>query len=625
MSQLTQDLRLAVRQLVRSPGFAIVALLTLVLGIGVNTTMFTVVSAVLYRPLPVEQPDRLVRIYTSEWEQSGIPTRFFGASSYPDVVDLRTGLSDVLSGLAAFTVAGLGITGDPAGTRLTTAFVTDDFLSIYGVHPTRGRGLASSAQGGDAGSEVVITDRVWREQLGGTADVLGRSVVLAGDPYTIVGVVPAEALAPLQDQGVDALVSVHAYPRIFAAPELMEERDTRWLDVVGRLRPGVSTENAQDALTVAGQRIGEANPAESGDRRYTLRAAPTLIGFAGSSADDIARMAIIVMIVVGRVLLIACANLANLLLTRASRRRREIAIRLSLGASRARVVRQLLTESLVLAVLGGFLATLAAIWATDLFALLPLPAGIAPTVDVRVLAYTGLIAVAAGFIFGLAPALHGTRAALVHAMQHDGGRTVASGRSRLRTSLVVAQIALSFVLLVSGALLGRTLMAIRSADPGFAAERVLVAGIDLDPRRFDATAARAMHDCILERTAAIPGVEHASLSTFVAFSGQRSRMSITVPGHEPAPGERMGWMSRRSPRVGSGPWASRWCEASDLPTWHRARRRSSSTRRSRTDSGRAGMRWAQRSASASVMALHGSWPVWLATRGSMDAPARSTP
>ncbi len=538
MDTLAQDLRYAIRQLVRSPGFTIVALVTLVLGIGINTTAFSLVNAVLFRPLPVEEPDRLVRIYTSEWERSGIPSRFFGSSSYPDVVDLEAGLRDVVTGLAAYETARLGLAGSPDAAMLSTAFVGGDFFEVYGIRPTRGRGLQpAETSASAAGNVAVVTEGLWHTQLARDPGVLWRSITLAGEQFTIVGVVRDDVLAPLQDAGVDVILPLAAFPRIFVQPGLMEGRAERWLSVLGRLRPGTSVERAQAALATVTQRIGAEHPAESGDRRYTLQSASTLIGFAGGSAEDIRVMAVSVMAVVGLVLLIAGANLANLLLARASRRGREIAIRLSLGAGRGRVVRQLLTESLVLSLVGGVLASLLAFWAADALRLLPLPAGILPTVDARVLVFTALVAIAAGILFGLAPALRGTRTELAHVMQREGVRTIAGGRSRLRSALVAGQIALSFVLLVAGGLLGRTVVAMRDANPGFDTERVLVASIPLDRRRFDPPAARTMYDRVLERVSAIPGVERASLSSKLAFSGGRSRMSIDIPGYEPGPNE----------------------------------------------------------------------------------------
>ena len=535
---IAQDLRYAFRQLLRSPGFTIVAMLTLALGIGVNTAAFSLVNAVMFRPLPVEEPDRLVRIYTSEWEQSGIPTRFFGASSYPDFVDLDAGLRDVVTGLAAFETNSVRLDGRAGAPSLSALFVAGDFFGVYGIRPTRGRGIraAETLAGVDA-NVAVVTEGAWRTHLAEIPDIVGHTLAIAGESFTVVGVVGDEVVAPLQDRGVDVILPLAAYTRITAQPEILDGRADRWLSILGRLRPGASPERARNTLTAVAQRIAAAHPAESGDRRYTLQSSPTMIGFSAGNASTIQAVAGVVMAVVGLVLLIAGANLANLLLARASHRGREIAIRLSLGGGRARIVRQLLTESVVLAVMGGILAVLIAIWVVDALRLLPLPAGIVPTIDSRVLAFTAAVAVGAGVLFGLAPALRGTRSELAHVLQREGPRTIGGRRSRLRTALVGGQIALSFVLLVAGGLLGRTVLAMRDANPGFDVDRVLIATIEIDQRRIDAPRAQALYDRILERTAALPGVERSSLASRIALGGGRTRMSVDLPGYEFAPDE----------------------------------------------------------------------------------------
>ncbi|HUF27222.1 MAG TPA: ABC transporter permease [Gemmatimonadaceae bacterium] len=537
MDTLIHDLRYALRQLVRSPGVTIVATLTLALGIGINTAMFSLVNAVLYRPIPVEDPERLVRIYTSEWEQSGVPTRFYGTSSYPDLIDLQAALGDQFTGLAAWERARVGLARGNDVTMLGAAFVAGDFFGVYGAPVSRGRAMRAD-EISEGAAVALITEHVWRSRLDEDPDVLGRTVVLAGEPFTVIGIVPEASLAPMHDDGVDVVLPLAAYGRIFADAGLLSQRDSRWLDVVGRLRPVVSVAQAQATLTTTGERIGVEHPAESGNRRYTVRSAATLVGFAGGSAADIKAMMAATLIVAGLVLLIACANVANLMLARASRRGREIAIRLSLGAGRRRIVRQLLTESMVLAAFGGVAAVLLGLWAADALRLLPLPAGIVPAVDARVLAYTSAVALGAGILFGLAPALHGTRDALAHTIRVSGGPTVAAGTSRLRSGLLVSQIALSFVLLVAGGLLGRTIGNMRDADPGFDTRGLVVASVSVDRRRASDEEARATYQRIGERLAALPGVRGVALASAVPFVAG-ARTSIEVPGYEPAEGERM--------------------------------------------------------------------------------------
>ena len=540
MATLLSDLRYALRQLRRTPGFTMVALLTLAVGLGVNAAMFSLVSAVLFRPVQVEEPERLVRIYTSQWERSGIPSRFFGASSLPDFEDFQVALGDVFSGMAAYEQNSLDVVAGEASVRRLVGFVGGDFFGTFRPRVVLGRGLPPSGAGASEGtSGVVIGDELWRSQLDGDPGVLGRRVTIAGEPFTIVGVVSSSSLAPMHDQGVDLLLPMSAYERLFEATQMMQGRDNRWVHVIGRLRDGVPIERAQAALTTAGARISAEHPAESGGRAYTLRSARTMIGFAGESAEQVRTIALLTLGVAGIVLLIVCANVANLLLARASRRAREIAVRLALGAARARILRQLLTESLVLALLGSMLATLIAMWVPDAVRLLPLPAGILPAVDARVLAYTVMLATIAALIFGLAPALHGTRLGAAQTIQRAGGSTITARRSRLRSGLLVSQIALAFVLLVAAGLLTRTMRNMRHADPGFDVESVLVVHLDVDARRLNATAARAAYERVLERVAAVPGVERVALATAIPLGGGGVRSSVSIAGYEPTPLESM--------------------------------------------------------------------------------------
>ena len=540
MPALFPDLRYAIRQLRRTPGFTVVALLTLAVGLGVNASMFSLVSAVLFRPIQVQEPERLVRLYTSEWERSGIPSRFFGSSSLPDFEDFQAALGDVFAGVAAWELATVTIGAGESTTRHLAAFVTGDFFATYAPRMVLGRGLLPPAAMGSEGAlPVVLGERVWRARFDADSGVLGRSVVIAGESFTIVGVVSSASLAPLHDRGAELVLPMPAYAQLFEAAGMMQGRDNRWIDIVGRLRPGVTEAQARAAVTTAGARIAAAHPAESGGRAYTVRSARTMIGFAGGSAGEVRTISMLTLAVAGVVLLIVCANVANLLLARASRRAREIAVRLALGAGRGRIVRQLLTESLVLALFGAGLASLIALWAADAVRFLPLPAGILPVVDGRVLAFTIALASASALVFGLAPALHGTRLGAAQTIQRAGGTTITARRSRLRSGLLSAQIALAFVLLVAGGLFARTMRNMRNADPGFDLERVLIVHLGVDARRIDAATAKAAYERVLERLAAVPGVERVALGSTVPLSNDGARSSVSIAGYEPAPSESM--------------------------------------------------------------------------------------
>ena len=540
MGILLADLRYALRQLRRSPGFTTVALLTLAIGLGVNAAMFSLVSAALFRPIEVEEPARLVRVYTSQWERSGIPSRFFGASSLPDFADFEVALDDVFAGMTAWYQNSVAVGPDGASGLHLAAFVAGDFFGAYRPRMVLGRGLPPSpVAGGEGDSWVVIGDELWRSLFDADSAVLGRAIAIAGEPYTVVGVVASRSLAPIHDAGPELVLPISAYARLYDAAETMRGRDNRWIDIVGRLREGVSVEQAQTAVAAAGARIGAEHPTESGGRAYTVRSARTMAGFAGENAGQVRTVATLTLAVAGVVLLIVCANVANLLLARASRRSREIAVRLALGASRSRILRQLLTESLLLAMAGGALACLIAAWVADAVRLLPLPAGILPVVDARVLAYTAMLAAASVLVFGLAPSLHGRRLGAAQTIQRAGGSTITGRRSWLRTGLLVSQIALAFVLLVATGLLARTMRNMRQADPGFDVRALLVVHFAVDARQLDAAAARAAYERVLERVRAVPGVERVALATTVPLSGGGVRSSVAITGYEPAPTESM--------------------------------------------------------------------------------------
>ena len=540
MVTLLADLRYALRQLRRTPGFTAVALLTLAVGLGVNASMFSVVSAVLFRPIQVEEPERLVRVYTSEWERSGIPSRFFGASSLPDFEDLQAALTGVLSSSTAWVVSSAPVGTGAEATDRITVYVAGDFFAAYAPRMVLGRGLpAAEVMGRDGGRSVVIGDALWQARFDADSGVLGRAIMIADEPFTIVGVASSASLAPMFDQQVELVLPMSAYARVFGSDRTMRARDNRFFHIAGRMRPDVTIGQAQAALTAAGARLSADHRAESGGRAYTLRSARTMIGFAGDNADQMRALAALMLAITGVVLVIVCANVANLLLARASRRAREVAVRLALGAGRGRIVRQLFTESLLLALLGGALATLIALWATDLVRLLPLPAGVLPGVDVRVLGFTLVLAAGSALVFGLTPALHGARLGAAQTIQRAGGTTTTGSRSRLRSALLVAQMALAFVLLVAAGLLGRTLRSMRSADPGFDLQSVLIAQFGFDSRRVDAASARAAYGRVMDRVAAVPGVERLALATRVPMSGGGVRSSVTVSGYEPAPTESM--------------------------------------------------------------------------------------
>jgi predicted permease len=534
LDTLLHDLRYATRQLARSPGFTAVTVLTLALGIGANTTVFSLVNAVLLRPLPVHEPSRLVRIYTSEWSVTGVSSRRYGSSSFPDyraVAERR----DIFVGATAHMSIGPSLAKQRggAGEPVHATLVSGDYFEVLGVRAALGRTfMPAEDEGAGAHPVVVLSYSGWRDHFGGDSAVVGQTVYLNGYPFTIVGV------AARRFRGVEIerapLLWVPLAMHLEAQPgsDWIQRGDSRGLAIMARLQPGVSLAQARDGLRRIAAARAEESPATNENRTMTLVPGSTLFQPNGPPVLAFG----LIMLVVGVVLLIACANAANLLLARAARRRREIAIRLALGAGRRRLVGQLLTESLLLALLGAGAGLLLALWGVDAARSLPLPRTLDITPDGRVLAFTLALAVLTALLFGLAPALQATGASVVPALK-DAAAAGGAARSRLRGALVSAQVALTLMLLVPAGLLVRSLQQLAVADPGFAVERILVAQPMVETRASAPAERQRFFDELLERVRAHPGVHAASLASTVPLSGSRMRTATDIQGYQRGPTE----------------------------------------------------------------------------------------
>jgi putative ABC transport system permease protein len=540
MDTLWQDLKYGLRSLVRSPGFTIVAVLTLALGIGANTAIFSVVNAVLLRPLPVENPSQLVRLFVTT--SSGAR---YASISYPDYVDIRE-KNSVFTDVAAYSRISLSLTRGSQAEVIRGEIVSGNYFFLLGIHPVLGRGfLPEEDRIPDAHPVVVIGESLWRQRFQSDPGLIGKTITLNGHPFIVVGVAPAgfegmeigvtpDAWVPLMMQADVRLPSASSL-RAESGADLLHSRNAGWLHVVGRLKHGVKPETAQAAMSTLAQQLEKEYPQSNGES--SLRVVPVRGGLDASDREDVAPVAGLLLFVVGLVLLIACANVANLLLARASLRHREIGVRLTLGASRRRVIRLLLTESLLLSLLSGAFALLIAMWTTDLLSAarpsLPFPIHLDLPLDIRVLGYTLALSLLTALLFGLAPALHATRRELVAVLREEASLRRHS-RSLLRNGLLVGQVALSLVLLISSGLFLRSLANAQSISPGFDPRNVIAMDLDLDLRGYSESQGRAFYSQLLDRVNALPGVRSASLARTIPLGFSSRMMGVYPEGVEGA-------------------------------------------------------------------------------------------
>ncbi len=534
MNNLLQDLKYAVRTLLKSPGFTLLAVLTLALGIGANSAIFTVVNAVILRPLPFAQPRQLVNVTMSDAKEKNQPVPF----SALDFADFRSQAASY-SNLAAISPQWLlALTGIGEPETIRGYYISANFLSMLGVQPAVGRGFIDSDDTRGSVPTVLLSHALWQQRFGGEAGVLGKSVMLGGSPYTVIGVMPASF------RWTD---DAQVWLPLANNPFTQRPRGVRLFQVVGRLRDGVTLEQAGSEAATIAARLAQQYP----DSNKTLGAAigPLAERFRG----EITTLLLVLLGAVAFVLLIACANVANLLLARAAGRAREMAIRAALGAGRARLVRQLLTESVLMSVFAAAAGLLLASWGVDLLLNLsptPLPRQPEIAVDVAVLMFTMLLAILTGLLFGLAPAWQVSRTALVDALKEGGRGASAAGHGRLRSALVVAEVALSMVVVIGAGLLIKSLVRLSGVDPGFNTSSVVSMGLALAPTKYpDHNARVAFMQRLYERIEGLPGVEAAGDITRVPLGGANNpTTSLEIEGTPLPPGERPEIDFRRASR-----------------------------------------------------------------------------
>ncbi len=529
MRELAQDLRHATRLLTKRPGFTVMAVLPLALGIGANTAMFSVVNGVLLRPLPFRDPDQLVsmREKTAEFSSMSI--------SYPNLRDWQA-QNRSFESVCGFRTDEATLTGAGDTQRITVQMVSAPYFEMLGVNMRLGRGFLPEEDRPGANPVAILSEDFWRDRLGGDPGLIGRSLALDGQSRTVVGIAPA---------GLRLHGSPQAYTPIGQWTDpMMNLRDMHpGIGAIARLKPGINIEQARSDMAGVARRLAEAYPHDNTGHAVAVTSLKTSI------VGDVRPALWILTGAVAFVLLIACVNVANLLLARATAREREIAVRASLGASRGRLIRQFLTESVLLSLIGGLAGLGIAVWSTAAIVKLLsqlLPAALPRTQDIavdrNVLLFSLAGSVLTGILFGIAPAIQATHGRL-NAIMKEGGRTLIGGGSRLRDGLVVAEVALALVLLAGAGLMIRSLKELAAVNPGFDAHNVLAFNVAIAQRNLkDPAAARLAIGQLITRLESIPGLEAVAINGDVPLSGDDSEAPFYVQGRpKPASQGQMSW------------------------------------------------------------------------------------
>jgi predicted permease len=520
---LWQDLRFGVRMLRKNPGFSLIAILSLALGIGANTAIFSLVNTVLLRPLPVAQPERLVEITSQNKGAS------FGFS-YPYYRDFRD-KNEVMEGMLAYRFTPMSLSQSGNNERLWGYLVSGNYFDLLGVRAFRGR-MFTQAEDRVPGAHpvTVVSYRSWQSRFGGDPNLVGKTITINNHGFTVIGIAPPEFNGTVLIFTPEIYVPLMMAKQIEPGSNWLERRNNNVLFVQGRLKPNVTRAQAKAAFDALAVQFGREYPGYE-QTRFSM-SPPGLImpmlrngtlGFAG-----------VLLAIVGLVLLIACTNLANLLLARASRRRKEFAVRLSLGASRWRLIQQLLTESTMLAMAGGVLGLLLGGWLVTLVKTFKPPVDFALTIDLqmdwRVLLFSFIVSLFTGVLFGLLPALQATKPDLASALKDE---TVAGnpGRAPLRNGLVVTQVALSLVLLAGAGLVVRSLQQVYMVGPGFDVEHVVMASVDLNLQGYDDQArGLQFYKQLIARIETLPGVQSASFTGILPLNLDRNSSLIYAEG-----------------------------------------------------------------------------------------------
>jgi predicted permease len=531
LDSLIKDIRYGIRGLLKRPGFTLVAVITLAVGIGANTTIFSVVNSLLLKPpAGVTQTSRLVDVHMTAASGSS-----FHSFSYPDYQYYRD-QNKVFSGLVSSTAMPLSLNaGVPE--RIFGMVVSGNYFDVLGTHPAYGRFfLPEEDRTPGTHAVVVLSYDLWQQRFGADAKVVGKTVALNSQPFTVIGVAPEGFKGTWAGLQPAAWVPLMMQNRLRPGFELLD-RGTRGLEIIGRLRDGVTLDQARSEMSRLANQLSSTYPDTNQGTGVDLRPASTV---PGQMRGALIGFMAILMAIVGLVLLIACANVGSMTLARASSRSKEMAIRLAVGAGRFRIMRQLLIESLLLFLIGGAAGVMLAVWATRLLLSFKFSADVPISldlgIDVRVLLFTLGTSLVTGLVFGLAPALQASRHDVVTALNNDSSR--GTHRSRTRSIFVTAQIAISLVLLVTAGLFLRSLRNASTIDLGLNPEGVETVTFDLGTQGYADVKGKEFYRQLMERVSSLPGVRDASLARMVPLNGSNMKVDVNLPGREPKPGER---------------------------------------------------------------------------------------
>jgi predicted permease len=515
METLIQDVRFAIRLLLKNPGFSAVAILALALGIGANTAIFSVVDAVLFRPLPLDRPERLVAV----WERNLSKGEDHDSVMASNYLDWKS-RNNVFDGMSAYAGGSVNLTGLAEPERIRAARVSSGLFPLLGVRSEVGRVFSADEDQPGHQRVVLISNHLWKSRFGGDPEVVGRSITLNNQDYAVVGVMRAGFELPLNED------SEIWTPLVFT-PEELQLRNSHYLTVLGRLKPGVSIDQASAELaTIAAQLEAEYPKSNEG-----TGAAPFLLH--AEIVGDIKKPLLIFLGAVAFILLIACANVANLMLARAAARHREIAVRVALGASRWMLVRQMLIESVVLGLVGGAAGLLLALWGIEFLSALAqqtsVPRAKSIGLDGRVLLFTLAASLVTGLIFGSVPAIQSSKPDLNDALKEGGRGSGSRRRTRTRNLLVVSEMALAFVLLTGAGLLINSFLKLRAVDPGLHPENVLTMSISLPRQKYpQPEQVIQFHRQLLEQVGAVPGIAYAGTVTALPYGGSTNTFGYTI-------------------------------------------------------------------------------------------------